>query len=152
MTTWAVRTEQEREQVIKIIRGRDLPFTINATKGAPRSIDQNKLQRKWLTEAEQQGDCTAEEYRAYCKLHGGVPILRAENDQFHDVYDRVIRPLPYEQKLEIMKVPIDMPVTRIMTTSQKSKYLDWMYAHFTGLGFTLTEPKGMFDDQQIQIR
>ena len=141
MTTRAIRTEQDRVDAIRFLQGRELPFTVNVTKGAPRSIEQNQLQRMWLNEAQEQGDQTAEEYRAYCKLHLGVPILRNENEIFRQQYENTIRPLPYEAKLEVMKVPIDLPVTRIMTSKQKAQYLDAMYQHFMGLGFQLTEPK-----------
>ena len=140
MSTWAIRTEQDREQVIKLIQGREMPCTVNITKGAPRSIDQNKLQRKWLLEAQEQGDHAAEEYRGYCKAHFGIPILLAENEEFAEQYNRIIRPLSYEQKIEIMMTPIDFPVTRIMSTKQKSTYLDKIYGYFTSLGFQLTEP------------
>lgn len=140
MTTWAVRSEQDREQVIKVIRGRDLPCTVNIVKGAPRSIDQNKLQRKWLLEAEQQGDCAAEEYRGYCKLHFGVAIMKFESPEWAEKYDRIIRPMPYEQKLEMMMEPFDFPVTRCLSTKGKKKYLDQMYDYFTGKGFVLTDP------------
>ena len=141
MTTRAIRTEHDRAEVIRLIQGRQLPFTVNVVKGAPRSIEQNQLQRMWLNEAQEQGDQTAEEYRAYCKLHLGVPILRNENETFRQQYENTIRPLPYEAKLEVMKVPIDLPVTRIMTSKQKAQYLDAMYQHFRGLGMQLTEPK-----------
>jgi hypothetical protein len=141
VTTRAIRTEQDRADAIRFLQGRELPFTVNVTKGAPRSIEQNSLQRMWLNEAQEQGDQTAEEYRAYCKLHLGVPILRNENEIFRQQYENTIRPLPYEAKLEVMKVPIDLPVTRIMTSKQKAQYLDAMYQHFRGLGMQLTEPK-----------
>ena len=141
MTTRAIRTEQDKNDVIRLLQARELPFTVNVVKGAPRSIEQNQLQRMWLTEAQEQGDQTAEEYRAYCKLHIGVPILRNENEIFRQQYENTIRPLPYEAKLAVMKVPIDLPVTRIMTTKQKAQYLDAIYQHFRGLGMQLTEPK-----------
>lgn len=141
MTAYAIRTEHDRQQALKNVSARDLPFTLNVNKGAPRSIEQNKLQRLWLLEAEEQGDMTAEEYRGFCKLHFGVPILRAENEDFKKIYDEVIRPLDYEKKLAVMRVPIDLPVTSQMTTKQKAKYLDCIYTHFLGLGFVLTEPK-----------
>lgn len=140
MTTWAIKTEHDRSQIIKVINNRDIPCTVSITKGAPRSIEQNKLQRKWLLEAEEQGDMTSEEYRGWCKAHLGVPILLAENEEFAEKYTRLIRPMLYEDKIELMMSPMDFPVTRIMTTKQKSKYLDAMYNHFTGLGFRLTEP------------
>jgi hypothetical protein len=137
----AVRTEEDRERVIKLIRARELPCTVSITKGAPRSIEQNKLQRKWMLELQEQGDQTAEEYRAYCKLHFGIPILRAENEQFCEVYDRLIRPLDYEVKLEYMRVPLDFPVTRLMTTKQTTSYLDQIYNFYSSNGFMLTVPE-----------
>ena len=78
----------------------------------------------------------------YCKLHHGVPILRNENDAFKQAYDQVIRPLSYEDKLKTMMVPLDMPVTRIMTTDQKTRYLDAIAQGFLEQGVALTEPEG----------
>lgn len=141
MTAYAIRTEHDRQQALKNAGTRDLPFTLSINKGAPRSIEQNRLQRLWMLEAEEQGDMTAEDYRGFCKLHFGVPILRAENEEFKKIYDEVIRPLDYEKKLAVMRVPIDLPVTSQMTTKQKTKYLDIVYNHFLELGFLLTEPK-----------
>lgn len=106
-----------------------------------RSVDQNKLQRKWLLEAEAQGDQTAEEYRGFCKLHFAVPMLRWELPEFKEKYDRIVKPLPYESKLELMQEPLDFPCTRLMSKDQKSRYLDAIFQHFTGLGMHLTDPK-----------
>jgi len=144
VTTRAIRSEHDRREAIKLLEGRKLPCTVTVVKGAPRSIEQNKLQRLWVNEAaEQLQDESAEDKRAYCKLHLGVPILRMENDLFRDQYDRIVRPLPYEQKLDVMKVPIDLPVTRLMTTRQKKEYLDQMWTHFRSLGVQLTDPDAL---------
>lgn len=109
-----------------------------------RSIPQNRLQRLWMNEAESQGDQTAEEYRGFCKLHFGIPILRESSEDYRALYDKIIRPHSYEDKLKMMMVPIDYPVTRAMTKDQKRQYLNAIYAHFTGLGFKLTEPDDDF--------
>jgi hypothetical protein len=108
--------------------------------GKQRTSKQNRLQRLWLDEAAKQGDQTAEEYRAYCKLHFGVPIMRQQDEVFREKYDRIIKPLDYEQKLELMMEPFDFPVTRLMDTVNEGKYLDSVYTFFTGLGFSLTNP------------
>lgn len=142
MTTYVVKTDYQRQMLIRAVEAKAMPFTASLVKGAHRSEDQNKLQRKWLLEAQDQGDQAAEEYRGYCKLHFGVPIMRAENDVFREKYDRLIRPFSYPEKLELMMVPMDFPVTRIMTTDQKTRYLNTMYQHFTGLGMVLTIPPG----------
>lgn len=105
-----------------------------------RTIDQNKLQRKWCAEAAAQGDMTADEYRGQMKLHHGVPILRRDSDEFREKYDRLIRPRDYAEKLELMQEPIDFQVTRLMTTRQKAEYLDSVYVDLTGRGFRLTDP------------
>lgn len=108
-----------------------------------RTLEQNRLQRQWLNEiSEQLGDRTPEEARGYCKLTIGVPILRAENEKFREHYDRVIRPMPYETKLALMMEPFDFPVTRLMTTSQHTKYLDGIQRHFAEQGVLLTSPEG----------
>lgn len=109
--------------------------------GKQRTLKQNNLQRLWLGEAAKQGDQTAEEYRAYCKLHFGVPIMRQQSEVFREKYDRIIKPLDYEQKLELMMVPFDFPVTRLMDTANEGKYLDKVYQFFTGIGFVLTDPE-----------
>lgn len=110
-------------------------------KGKIRSSAQNSLQHKWHMEAAQQlKDESAEDKRAYCKLHIGVPILRAENPKFRAEYDRVIRPMDYETKLSLMKSPFDFPVTRLMTVDQKSRFLDAIWQHYASQGVRLTMP------------
>lgn len=109
----------------------------------PRSSQQNRLQFQWFNDAEQQGDDTAIGYRAYCKLHIGVPILRAEDEEFRAVYDAIIKPAPYEHKLMMMREPIDLPVTSRMSIKQFTKYLDAVWHHFTSKGFQLTDPAMM---------
>ena len=141
-----VKTEDEQALLMTFIGNMDLPLTVTIQQGVieKRSNDQNRLQRLWVNEAEQQGDMTAEEYRAYCKLHFGVPMLRNENDTFAELYDSKIRdrvpPYSYEQKLEFMAIPWDMHVTRLMTIKQHDKYLNVMHNHFTSLGMILTIP------------
>ena len=140
MVTRVLATEQDRAMLQRLIAGVPLPSTVEITKGKRRSTDQNRLQRKWMTEiAEQLGE-DAEHWRAYCKLHFGVRILRAESDGFCAAYDAHVRHLPYETKLAYMAVPLDMPVTRMMTTKQKTAYLDAIYRHFTEQGVYLTAP------------
>ena len=137
--TNAIRTEYDRNMLIKRITNMAVPFSVSTAKGAPRSIEQNRTQRMWLNEAAGQGDNTAEEYRGYCKLHFGVAIAK-ENEEYAEKYDRLIRPMSYHAKLELMMVPMDFPVTRIFTTEQTSRYLNLIYTHLTSLGIHLTEP------------
>lgn len=139
-----IETEHDKKLAVNLIEARSIPFTLSLTDGKHRSTAQNKLQRMWMNEiSEQRGDMTPEEARGYCKLTIGVPILRAENEAFREGYDRVVKPLPYDQKIAIMMEPLDLPVTRIMTTKQKSEYLDGIIRHFGEQGIVLTMPEDM---------
>lgn len=141
-----VKSAADRDRVIAILKERKPPYLVSIKNGKHRSIEQNKLQRLWINEAaEQLGEYTPEEYRAYCKLHYGVPILRNEDDDFREAYDKHIRPHSYEDKLAMMAIPLDFPVTRLMKMGQKKRYLDDIYQHFFGLGVLLTEPDGGFE-------
>jgi len=141
MTDRLIEDEHNRKLLIKFIEQQKLPFVITITQGRRRSVEQNKLQRLWMNEiAEQLGDQTPEQVRGYCKLTIGVPIMRAESETFREAYDRVLKPLLYEQKMALMMEPLDLPVTRIMTSKQKTEYLDQVYRHFLDKGVVLTIP------------
>jgi len=139
-----VETEYDRKMLLRFIENQKLPFTASVTAGKHRTTEQNKLQRLWVKEiSEQLSDGTPEEVRGYCKLHFGVPILRNENAVFKAEYDAVIMPLPYEHKLKLMKVPFDFGVTRIMTTRQKTAFLDTVHRHYSEMGLILTNPEDL---------
>jgi len=74
-------------------------------------------------------------WKRYCKLHFGVPILRAEDPHFREVYDQSIKPLPYETKLAMMAY---WPVTSIMDRGQIARYIDAIRADFEPRGVDLS--------------
>lgn len=136
-----IESEYDRKMASKLIDARSIPFTLTLTDGKHRTTAQNRLQHMWMAEiAQQKGDMTPGEVRAYCKLTIGVPLLRDENEAFRAKYDEVVRPLPYAQKMAIMMEPLDLPVTRLMTTKQKTEYLDRIFRHFGEQGIVLTIP------------
>ena len=144
MTSRVVETEQARQMLIKFIENHELPMTATITAGKHRTTLQNSLQRRWLSEIAYQMVGTfesAEHVRGYCKLHIGVPIMREENEAFRLTYDKRIKPLAYEAKIDLMMVPISIPITSIMTTKQKTKYLDAVYRYFSAKGVILTNPE-----------
>lgn len=141
MTERTIRSPEQLAQWKLLLDGRKLPITVTCVSGKPRTPPQNRLQRKWCAEAaEQLGDRTAENVRGETKLHIGVPILRQDDEAYAEMYDRDIRPLPYETKLKLMQVPYDLAVTRDMTAAQKVLYLDRMYQYWTEQGVVLTIP------------
>lgn len=140
-----IQNEQDKHRLVQYLNTLEYPMTITIDKGliGKRSNDQNRLQRLWLNELAEQGDMTAEEYRAYCKLHFGVPILREQNEEFRLLYDKKVKPHSYEQKLAFMAEPFDFPVTRLMTVKQHKEFLDKMYIHYIGQGYYLTDPEDL---------
>ena len=57
------------------------------------------------------------------ELHETVADLRAENEEFRQQYDTVLKPLSYDKKLLAMNF---LPVTSLMTKAQLSQYLEAM--------------------------
>lgn len=143
MTSRTLRSPGDIEALATFLRGRKLPMTITIASGRPRSTDQNKLQRKWLSEIAEQDDSgeSTEHWRGFCKAMFGVPIRCRDDDEFRRMYDEKVRPLPHQLKLALMQEPFDLAVTRDMRVDQKREYLDAMYRHFTQAGFILTEPE-----------
>jgi thiamine kinase-like enzyme len=77
-------------------------------------------------------------HRRYCKLHHGVPILRAEDADFREAYDAVIKPLDYETKLKAMD---HWPVTSLMNKAQMSKFLEDIREDYRKRGVQLQFPE-----------
>lgn len=73
-------------------------------------------------------------WKCFCKLHFGVPILRAEDEEFRVAYDGAIKGLSYEKKLLAMRV---FPVTSRMNVRQLTKYADAVRDHFDARGLHL---------------
>ena len=150
MPTKIIRDPIHVESLANLLRGRKLPITVSWTQGAPRSTAQNRLAQRWFTDiATQLGDQTHEDVRADCKLRFGVPILRAENEAFRLSYDRVIKDLPYEDKLDAIKA-FDLPVTRLMTAKQMTAFMDEMQRNWTAQGVRLTDPEALKYEQEFQ--
>lgn len=150
MSRRIVETEYERRQLIRFIEGHKLPMTATIESVGKRSARQNRLNRQWMLDIAAQLDgWDAEAARGYCKLHFGIPILRADDEVFCREYDALVRPLPYEHKLKLMMVPFDFGVTRRMTTKQQTAYLDAVHRHFSEQGVALTDPGDLlFGDER----
>jgi len=98
--------------------------------GKDRSLDQNAILHAWITQiANELREQTAAQIKAECKLVYGVPILRAEDEEFREFYDRAIKWMTYEQKLDAMAF---VPVTSIMTVKQLSQFLTGMQEGYRG--------------------
>lgn len=104
------------------------------TKSDIRSLDQNRLAWAWYKEIETFQHEDAGWGHNYCKLTIGVPILRAESEKFRNLYDRHLKPMSYEAKIEAIEL---IDVTKAMTTKQMTTYLDTVQRHWAAQGLVL---------------
>ncbi|HEV2557273.1 MAG TPA: hypothetical protein VGU45_01480 [Microvirga sp.] len=141
MTTRVLQSEADREGLIKLLRSRDLPITVEVVQGKRRSAGANRLQRRLIAEIAEQTGQDPEDVRAYAKLVIGVPILRADSELFAERYDATVKGLPYETKLALMREPLDLPISRLMTVSQTTRYLEEMVRHFAERGVVFSAPE-----------
>ncbi len=133
-----IDTERDRALFIQLVGNLSLPFTVEWVHGRDRTRDQNALQWLWATEAAAQlGDRSASEIQREWKLRHGVPILREDSAKFRESYDRLIRPLSYEQKIEAMQF---FEVTSTMKVSQMVRFLDAVQRECLEQGLRLTDP------------
>ena len=94
-----------------------------------RSLSMNALSHVWYNDAAKYLKELPIDIKSECKLLYGVPILRAEDDQFREFYDGAIKKaLSYEQKLAAMRF---IPVTSIMNKNQMYRYLTDMQTAYS---------------------
>ncbi len=108
--------------------------------GKDRTLDQNAL---WFALYQRIAQMTqigeVEDARRYCKLHFGVPIMRAEDADFRQGWNEMCLDLPYERKLHMMGPcamfgPDGFPVTRLFNRAQGIAYTDRIVDEFTAKG------------------
>ena len=104
-----------------------------------RSLDQNgMIQALYRQIAAQVDDESVIDVTRRCKLNYGVPLLRANDEQFRAMYDKAIRKnLTYEEKIDAMDI---LPVTSRMDTPTATEYIDTVIREHSSRGLCLTHP------------
>lgn len=143
MTQRIVKNASDLDLLKTYLDQRKLPFTVDITDGRDRSAEQNRLSQKWYAEIADQTGEDREDVRARCKLEIGVPIMREASEQFRATYDRLVRPLPYDDKLALIR-DTDMPVTRLMGVKQMTHFMDLVFQRHSEFGIVLTLPPDRF--------
>lgn len=143
MSTMVVNSAESLQTLLGDLRDqwtRHKFLRVSVKAGKDRSLPQNSLVHAWygqiareLREDDELG------WKCYSKLHHGVPILRAEDEEFRSNYDAVIKPLSYEQKLIAMRC---WPVTSIMSKDQLTNYAEAVKADFAQRGVWLDGGEG----------
>jgi Fe-S cluster assembly scaffold protein SufB len=133
-----IQNDHDLAELFQLLSNLKLPITVEWVQGRDRTRDQNALQWLWATEAANQlGDRTPAEMQQEWKLRFGVPILREDSADFRATYDRTIKPLAYEQKVEAMAF---IDVTSAMKVRQMVRYLDTVQRECAEQGVRLTDP------------
>lgn len=95
-----------------------------------RSLSQNAISHIWYGDvARVEKQYPEGKVKCLCKLHIGVPILRAEDEEFNRACELCIDHLAYEEKIEAMEI---LPVTSRMNRDQMSRYLEAMQQNYEG--------------------
>jgi hypothetical protein len=142
MTAQIVNSAESLQRVLGDIRqlwNEHKFLRLNIKTGKDRSLDQNSLSHAWYEQiARELREDSPEGVKCECKLRFGVPILRAADADFREMYDTAIRGhLSYEQKLKAMRF---LPVTSLMTVKQLSQYLEDVQREFAKRGVMLEFP------------
>jgi hypothetical protein len=142
VTTYTVNSEVALQNCFGDIREqwrRDRYLKVTVKAGKDRSSPQNAISHAWYEQvARELREDDALGVKCFAKLHFGVPILRAEDEEFRAAYDAAIKGLTYEQKVKVMSI---LPVTSLMTRAQLSRYLEDMQAHYATRGVRLEFPE-----------
>ena len=142
MTTWTINSESSLQSCIGDLRelfSKAKFIKLSAKTGKARSLNQNDLSHAWYEQmAREIRDEDALGHKCYCKLHHGIPILRAEDEEFRAFYDGALKSLSYEKKLQAMKY---LPVTSLMNKTQLNAYLESVRLDYLERGVMLEYPK-----------
>ena len=112
---------------------------VSVKTGKQRSTEQNSHSHTWYEQCSRElPEFNAVQWKQFCKLHFGVPILRGEEEDFRAMYDEKLKHLPYETKFLLMSW---IPVTSIMTRAQLKQYEDDMQEYFSKRDVVLTYKK-----------
>lgn len=140
MPSRILRTTEDADEFIKLLVGMKLPLTVSWVKGADRSGEQNRTMWMWAGEvADQLQDREAADVQAEWKLTIGIPILRGDDPDFREAYDKTVRGLSYEEKIRVMR-DLEFPVTRLMKVSQMCRFMNEVQRRCGEAGLRLTEP------------
>lgn len=137
MTSMTVHNDRHFAQMFHTLEGLKMPFTVSWKQGYDRTQAQNRWQfRAARLMADHRGDVDTAEVQAEWKLDLGVPIMRAEDDEFREMFDLVIAPQTRETKLRLMRM--GYPVTRLMKSGQMTRYMEFVVQECAAWGVDVT--------------
>ena len=139
---YAISSQHDLMNLFGGLKQHQLPMTVTVRDGVDRSLSQNALFHKWVSEAAKWlGDQEPWEIRAHCKLNHGVKMMVTEDEDFRAKWHGMImNRFSYEEKLALMVEPFDFPVTRLMSKPQMTRFMYAVYQEYTAQGVPLSLP------------
>lgn len=135
-----MKTDEDRERLVKYINFRGLPFTAAIADGEKRTNPQNNTVHMWFEEiARHMGDQTAAEVKAHCNLTYGLGIMMRDPD-WSSAFEYIFQSLSHAAKLKAIRV-LDIPFTRKMKVPELTEYMDLMSRDYREMGIFLTDPE-----------
>jgi len=106
---------------------------------ADRSTSQNTMFYALYADiAAQMQDRTLIEVKRDCKLRYGVVLRKGADPEWGDWYDRAIKPMSMEDKLQVMDY---LPITSEFTKAQGTTYIQTILEEYGRQGFALADPR-----------
>lgn len=133
-----IASPADLDAFVEFLTGLKLPVTVEWVQGRDRTGEQNRTMWLWAAQAGQQIGETPDEVQRRWKLHHGVPILREDSEDFRQFYDRSLKRLPYELKLEAMRF---VPVTSEFKVKQMIRFMDAIWKECGEQRIALTDPE-----------
>lgn len=137
--TRIVKTEEDRERLVKYINFRGLPFTAAIADGVKRTNPQNNTIHLWFAQiAQHLGDQSIAEVKADCNLTYGKDIMMRD-PEWASVFGYLFESLSRPAKLKAIRV-LDVPFTRKMKVPELREYMDQMMKDYREMGIFLVDP------------
>ena len=129
MAKQIIKTKQQAQYFVdRLDYTQPLSFDVKPASNK-RTLSKNAKFNIWYNEIDKQLCLPVGTTRCECKLYFGVPILRAEDEDFREGYDRLIKNrFTKDEKLELMRV--NFPVTSLMSNEQAGRYMETIQHYY----------------------
>lgn len=134
MMDWRHNVTDAASLVALYTRLGDMPHPFNVTvkhgEANLRGKSQNGLFHAWMGQIAKATHDTPSEVKADCHIRWGIPIFRAEDDEYAAFIERALGGLN-RGKVKVMIEAGYVPCTSLMTKALLSKYMNAVWNHYS---------------------
>lgn len=134
-----IRDERDLAQWVTFLERQTFPMTVSKLAGANRSHAQNRTAHAWYSQiAGWDGDHTAAQAKAHCKMTHGKQILIRDNPEWQAKWEPLYGPLDYETEVKLFEC---LPVTSVMRVKQMNEFMNAVQLEYRVQGIPLIDPE-----------